>query len=51
VTPARLIGAEIYSSTYHKAGNLFWETPGDGYGFPVVPTFRDLLRGSDLNYL
>lgn len=51
MTPARLIGAEIYSSTYHKAGNLFWETPGDGYGFPVVPTFRDLLRGSDLNYL
>jgi len=45
------IGAEIYSSDYHKSGELFWETPGSGYGFPVVPTLRDLLQGDDAKYL
>jgi|SRR6185437_997568 hypothetical protein len=45
------IGAEIYSSSYHKSGQLFWDKPGEGYGFPVVSTLRDLLRGSDAQYL
>ena len=45
------IGAEIYSSNYHKAGQLHWEAPGKGYGFPVVPTYRDLLQGDDVKYL
>lgn len=45
------IGAEIYTSKYHKSGKLFVDKPGDGYGFPVVPTFRDLLEGDDLKYL
>ena len=45
------IGAEIYSSSYHKAGQLFWDKPGEGYGFPVVPTLRDLLVGADAKYL
>lgn len=45
------IGAEIYTSNYHKSGQLFVDKPGDGYGFPVVPTFRDLLVGDDLKYL
>jgi hypothetical protein len=31
----RMIGAEIYTSDYHKSGNLFFEAPGRGYGFPV----------------
>ena len=47
----QMIGAEIYTSKYHKAGELCWETPGKGYGFPVVPTLRDLLQGDDAKYL
>lgn len=47
----QIIGAEIYSSNYHKAGQLQWGTPGKGYGFPVVPTCRDLLQGDDAKYL
>src|SRR6266567_1732720 len=39
------IGAEIYSSSYHKSGKLFWDSPGNGYGFPVVGGVRDLLQG------
>lgn len=46
----QVIGAEIYASDYHKSGNLFWDTPGNGYGFPVVPTLRDLLEGDDKKY-
>jgi hypothetical protein len=47
----QIIGAEIYSSNYHEAGQLYWGTPGKGYGFPVVPTYRDLLQGDDAKYL
>jgi hypothetical protein len=45
-----MIGAEIYSSNYHKAGALFWDKPGNGYGFPVAPSIRDLLQGDDTKY-
>jgi hypothetical protein len=46
-----MIGAEIYSSSYHKSGDLWWDAPGNGYGFPVVPALRDLLQGDDAKYL
>ncbi len=42
-----MIGAELYSSPYHATGNLYFEKPGDGYGFPVPPNLRDLLMGQD----
>jgi len=45
------IGAEIYSSSYHKEGRLYLDKPGEGYGFPVVPTLRELLQGDDAKYL
>jgi Domain of unknown function (DUF6968) len=51
VLALQTIGAEIYSSNYHKAGQLFLDKPGTGYGFPVVPTYRDLLQGDDAKYL
>jgi hypothetical protein len=46
-----MIGAEIYSSNYHKSGALVWDEPGSGYGFPVVPGLRDVLIGDDAKYL
>lgn len=51
VLALQTIGAEIYTSSYHKSGKLFLEKPGQGYGFPVVPTLRDLLEGGDIQYL
>lgn len=51
VLALQIIGAEIYSSSYHKSGDLLWEAPGRGYGFPVAPTLRDLLVGDDAKYL
>lgn len=51
VLALQAIGAEIYSSNYHKSGKLFLDSPGDGYGFPVVPTLRDLLQDDDAKYL
>jgi len=46
-----LIGAELYTSTYHKAGALFFNRPGSGYGFPVAQSLRDQLVGDDANFL
>ena len=42
-----MIGAEIYSSPYHASGQLNFESPGNGYGFPVPSNLRDLLIGED----
>jgi hypothetical protein len=46
-----MIGAELYASNYHKSGKLYWDVRGNGYGFPVAPTIRDLLQGDDKKYL
>lgn len=46
-----MIGAELYSSSYHKSGSLVWDKPGNGYGFPLPPTLRDLLIGDDAKFL
>jgi Domain of unknown function (DUF6968) len=51
VLALQTIGAEIYSSNYHRSGKLYLDKPGAGYGFPVVPTLRDLLQGDDAKYL
>jgi hypothetical protein len=44
------IGSDIYTSTYHKSGSLFFEAPGLGYGFPVPVSLHDLLVGDDKRY-
>jgi hypothetical protein len=43
------VGAEIYASDYHKSRSLRWFEPNGGYGFPVPPSFRDMLIGDDVN--
>jgi hypothetical protein len=45
----QMVGSELYTSRYHAEGTLVWNTPGDGYGFPILPTLRDLLVGADRN--
>jgi Domain of unknown function (DUF6968) len=45
------IGSDIYTSTYHRSGNLYFEAPGRGYGFPVPVSLRDLLVGDDAKFL
>jgi hypothetical protein len=47
----KMIGAQIYASDHHASGNLFWEEPGRGYGFPVPRTIQDLLVGDDKKFL
>jgi hypothetical protein len=47
VVALQMIGADVYSSSYHKSGRLMLEAPGKGYGFPVVSSLRDLLEGDD----
>ena len=47
----QMIGSEVYSSEYHKSGNLFFDAAGRGYGFPVAGELRDLLIGDDRRYM
>lgn len=46
----KMVGAEIYTSNYHKSGNLMWDEPGQGYGFPVTQNIRDFLEGDDAKH-
>jgi len=50
VLALQMIGAEIYSSEYHKSGDLMLEAPMRGYGFPVPKSLRDLLIGDDATF-
>jgi hypothetical protein len=50
VIALHMIGSELYTSEYHKAGQLVWERQGAGYGFPVPISLRDLLQGDDANF-
>jgi hypothetical protein len=50
VIAMQMIGADIYSSNYHKMGKLVFDARGKGYGFPVVSSLRDLLEGDDAKY-
>jgi hypothetical protein len=50
VLALQMIGANIYSSSYHKSGKLMHEAPGRGYGFPVPASIRDLREGDDALY-
>lgn len=46
----QMIGADIYTSSYHKSGKLIFEKAGGGYGFPVPTSIRSLREGNDANY-
>ena len=46
----QMIGADLYSSNYHKAGQLVFEAAGKGYGFPVPSSLRPLLTGDDARF-
>lgn len=46
----QMIGADIYTSDYHKAGMLRWGKQGEGFGFPVTSNLRELLEGNDVKF-
>jgi hypothetical protein len=47
VLALQMIGAEIYSSAYHREGRLRAYDSEQGYGFPIAASLRDLLVGAD----
>lgn len=51
VLALQMIGFEIYTSEYHESGRLYWDKRGNGYGFPVMSEYRDLLQSDDAKYL
>lgn len=44
------IGIELYKSESHAKGRLAWGALGEGYGFPVPGTMRDVLIGDDRRF-
>jgi hypothetical protein len=46
----QMIGIQLYTSQYHARGQLIWDAPGNGYGFPVPKGSRDWLVGSDKRF-
>lgn len=44
------IAIELYTSSYHKAGTLLFDKPGNGYGFPIMKNARDMLVGDDAKF-
>lgn len=46
----RMIGADLYTSSYHRSGKLMFRELGNGYGFPVTNTLRDMLVGDDKRF-
>ena len=46
----QMIGADLYTSSYHKAGQLLFGAAGKGYGFPVPSSLRPFLVGDDATF-
>ena len=42
-----IVAAHLYTSDFHKEKRLFWESLGNGYGFPLPANIRDLGEGAD----
>ena len=47
VIAMQMVASELYASTHHKRGDLFWYEPGSGFGIPVSPGSRNLLTPED----
>lgn len=43
----QMVGTELYTSAYHRAGRLIYPRLPGGFGFPVAGNVRDLLEGED----
>lgn len=43
----QMIGAELYTSDYHRNNQLRYSSKEGGYGFPVPRNLRDMLVGED----
>jgi hypothetical protein len=41
------VALAIYASPHHRAGRLYWFSPGGGYGFPMPKSGRNDLVGQD----
>ena len=47
VLALEMVGTELYTSAYHRDGQLRYSGQRGGYGFPVAPNCRSLLVGDD----
>jgi hypothetical protein len=43
----QFVAAQLYMSAAHQRGELYWDKPGNGYGYPLPVGSRDLAVGDD----
>jgi hypothetical protein len=41
------IAIHLYASEHHRAGHMYFDEPGRGYGFPLPAGSRNLAIGDD----
>ena len=46
-----MVSVNLYASPQCTAGDLYWDRPAGGFGFPVSRVIRDMLVGDDAEYL
>jgi len=43
----QLVAVQLYMSEAHQRGDLYWDKPGNGYGYPLPIGGRDIAIGDD----
>jgi hypothetical protein len=43
----QLVAAQLYMSEAHQRGDLYWDRPGNGYGYPLPFGGRKIAIGDD----
>lgn len=43
----QLVAVQLYMSEAHRRGDLYWDKPGNGYGYPLPSGGRETAIGDD----
>jgi hypothetical protein len=43
----QLVAVQLYLSEAHQRGDLYWDRPGNGYGYPLPLGGREIGIGDD----
>lgn len=43
----QLVAVQLYMSEAHQRGDLYWDRPGNGYGYPLPIGGRETAIGDD----
>lgn len=43
----QVVAVQLYMSDAHQRGDLYWDRPGNGYGYPLPIGGREIAIGDD----